>query len=95
MPTMESENKHSSIIQGLLYCVGSCVLAVLIYLYCGAALKAFHIVNLDMGRNDQSAYMDLSIKLVETDYKYFMPRNRMPLYPLLMTSLYETLSSRC
>jgi len=43
-------------------------------------------VNLRMSRTDQGAYINYARKLKDSDYSYVGPRNRMPVYPLLLAA---------
>ena len=61
---------------------------------CACILLYLHIadiqfdVNRDMSRADQSAYMNFTRRAHETDLKYTGSRNRMPLFPWIMTLAY-------
>lgn len=46
-------------------------------------------VNIDPKRSDQSAYMSYARKLKESGYTYVGERNRMPLFPILSSVVYE------
>jgi hypothetical protein len=46
-------------------------------------------VNVDMRRIDQSAYMRYGRELRESGYTYVGGRNRMPLYPLMLSRIYQ------
>jgi hypothetical protein len=69
------------------------VLALVILSALGLYLHAAEIqltqVNTDMKRSDQSAYMSYARKLYESGYTYVGERNRMPLFPILSTVVYE------
>ena len=62
---------------------------MLICLYVNGANQQSHQVNTDMQRMDQSAYMAYAKLLAESNYTYVGDRNRMPLYPLLQSLLFE------
>jgi hypothetical protein len=47
------------------------------------------LVNTNLNRTDQSAYMDYAKELAKTDFQYVGGRNRMPLYPGLMALFYR------
>src|SRR5215510_6002503 len=47
------------------------------------------LVNTNLQRNDQSAYLDYAKQLAQTDFQYVGDRNRMPLYPGLMALFYQ------
>lgn len=63
------------------------VLAVGVYTY--GALQQLVVVNLDMHNTDQSAYMNYGRKLRELGTDHVGNRNRMPVYPLLLATIYE------
>ncbi|MGQ4649815.1 hypothetical protein [Lyngbya aestuarii] len=65
-------------------------LAVLfISLYCYGALEHSRRVNLDRDKIDQSAYLSYAQNMYETDYNYTGGRNRMPVYPFLLSLIYD------
>jgi hypothetical protein len=63
------------------------VLAVGVYTY--GALQQLAVVNLDMHNTDQSAYMNYGRKLREFGAEHVGNRNRMPVYPLLLATIYK------
>jgi len=63
------------------------LVALGLYLY--AASVQLTQVNTDPKRSDQSAYMSYARKLEESGYTYVGERNRMPLFPILSTLVYE------
>lgn len=58
-------------------------------LYLWGALRQGFLVNTDMGRTDQSAYLDYAKNMAETQFQFVGDRNRMPLYPGLMALFYR------
>ena len=60
-----------------------------ISLYIWGAQHQSHFINTDRDAYDQSAYMNYSKELVASDYNYVGGRNRMPLYPMFMSILYD------
>lgn len=63
------------------------VLALALFIW-GAERQA-QLVNTDMNRMDQDAYRDYTIKLAESHYTYTGDRNRMPIYPLVMSLFHQ------
>ncbi len=63
--------------------------AIAIILYIWGALRQGFLVNTDMGRTDQGAYLDYAKKMAETQFQFVGDRNRMPLYPSLMALFYQ------
>ena len=57
-------------------------------LYIGGASYQGFVVNIDMHKIDQSAYMNYAKKMKITNYKYNGDRNRMPVFPFLMSLVY-------
>lgn len=57
-------------------------------LYIGGASYQGFVVNNDMNRTDQKSYMDYAKEMNLTHYKYVGGRNRMPLFPFLMSFAY-------
>jgi hypothetical protein len=47
-------------------------------------------LNRDHFRNDQKVYMNLGASMKDTDYEFFIPRMRMPLYMAYVSLFYET-----
>src|SRR5678815_1998427 len=64
-------------------------LALFAALYLHAAFLHARVVNTDMESTDQSAYMNYARKIHDTGYDYVGDRNRMPLYPFLLSLLYR------
>jgi hypothetical protein len=62
---------------------------ILIGLYLNGALRHARLVNTDMTKTDQSAYMDYARSMRESGYTFVGGRNRMPVYPFLQSLLYE------
>ncbi len=58
-----------------------------IYLH-GTSLQN-HLVNTNPRQTDQRAYLTAARELRETNYNYLVPRNQMPVYPLLQSLVYE------
>ncbi|GAB4170637.1 MAG: hypothetical protein Fur0032_09620 [Terrimicrobiaceae bacterium] len=46
-------------------------------------------VNTRIDRTDQNAYIDHALRLKESGYQYDLPRNRMPVYPMLLSLLVQ------
>ncbi len=63
------------------------VIAIVLYIW--GALRQGFLVNTDMGRTDQSAYMDYAKNMAVTQLQFVGDRNRMPLYPGLMALFYR------
>jgi len=61
----------------------------LLALYLNGALRHARLVNTDMTRTDQSAYMDYARSMRESGYTFVGGRNRMPVYPFLQSLLYK------
>lgn len=65
---------------------------VALLLVCGAglfvnrALENSRRVNTDMGRTDQKAYINYAEAMVESDYAFVGARNRMPVYPYILST---------
>lgn len=62
-------------------------LAVTIFIW-GATQQSIH-VNTDMTSTDQSSYMNYAKNMAETNYQFVGGRNRMPVYPALMSLFYN------
>ena len=62
------------------------LIATLLYLY--GARQQYLYVNVDMGRIDQSAYLEAGRLLKASNYTALTDRNRMPVYPFLLSLLY-------
>lgn len=58
-------------------------------LFVWGAERQGRLVNVDMNTTDQDAYREYVKNLVTTDYQYVGDRNRMPVYPLLMSLFYR------
>jgi hypothetical protein len=54
----------------------------------GASLQN-HLVNTNPRQTDQRSYLTFARELRETNYDYLVPRNQMPVYPLLQSLVYE------
>lgn len=59
----------------------------LFYLY--GVRQQFLYVNTDMSRTDQAAYLNAAESLKTSSYTALTDRNRMPVYPFLLSLLYE------
>ena len=66
---------------------GLTIILVVLYLY-GANLQS-RLVNTNLEKVDQSAYMRVAIGYYDAHYNWISPRVRMPLYPLMLTLLYR------
>jgi len=62
-------------------------LAVVLFVW--GAERQGRVVNIDMNTTDQDAYREYVKNLVTTDYQHVGDRNRMPVYPLLMSLFYR------
>mgnify|MGYP004487198075 CR=1 FL=1 len=69
-------------------CLAGCA-ALFIFLYVNGALEHSKIVNLDVNASDQAAYLSYAKNLYETDYNLVGGRNRMPVYPMLLSLIYN------
>lgn len=58
-------------------------------LFIWGAMRQSARVNADRFSTDQSAYMDYARSLAETNFQFVGGRNRMPLYPALMSLFYK------
>ena len=63
------------------------VLAAAVFIW--GANSQSSLVNTNMQEMDQSAYLDYARNLAETNYTFVGDRNRMPLYPALMSLSYK------
>ena len=57
--------------------------------YVFGALQQGRQVNINMDYTDQSAYMDYARKMAQTQYEFVGGRNRMPVYPFIMSLFYN------
>lgn len=78
----DSFERHRQILRA-----GTAALLITGYLV-GAIYQGFRI-NVDPNRTDQSAYMDYARKMAITHFAHVGDRNRMPVYPFLMSFLYS------
>ncbi|MEM7144775.1 MAG: hypothetical protein AAF591_06545 [Verrucomicrobiota bacterium] len=58
-------------------------------IYVGFSLKRSAEKNVDASKSDQAAYMTSSRRMVEENYDWMMPRNRMPAYSMWQSLFYE------
>lgn len=58
--------------------------AVSALLFLNRAAENGRLVNTDIDRTDQGAYIKQAIQMRERDFDYVSPRNRMPLFPALL-----------
>ena len=70
------------------FCFIGCA-ALFIFLYVYGALEHSKIINLDVDASDQAAYLSYAKNLYETDYNMVGGRNRMPVYPMLLSLIYS------
>jgi hypothetical protein len=63
--------------------------AVLLFLYLHGAVRQSRQLNTNMRRVDQFAYMSYAKALADSGYGFVGDRNRMPLYPTLLSLVYE------
>lgn len=71
-----------------------CLLIFLFFLslsifYLQGAYKNAVILNTDETRTDQDAYLNFAERMVKSNYKYMGDRNRMPLFPFLISFVYS------
>lgn len=66
------------------------LLIALVGLYLHGASLQNHLVNTDPGRSDQRSYLISAREMSESNYNYLVPRNRMPVYPLLQSLAYKS-----
>ena len=64
-------------------------LALIVALFVWGANQQAERVNTDMGSTDQSAYMNFAKRIAQAQFLYSGDRNRMPLYPALMSLFYK------
>ncbi len=64
----------------------ACLLLVGAGLFVNRALENSRRVNTDMGRTDQKAYINYAEAMVESDYAFVGARNRMPVFPYLLST---------
>lgn len=69
-------------------CFTGCAV-LFIFLYVNGASEHSEIVNLDVDASDQAAYLSYARNLYETDYNIVGGRNRMPVYPMLLSLIYN------
>lgn len=62
---------------------------ILTVLYVQGAVRHGRMVNTNMHATDQSAYMDITRRMVASNYSYLGDRNRMPLYPFWQSLFYD------
>lgn len=62
------------------------VLTIAVFIW--GAKQQGTLVNTDMHSTDQSAYMDYAQNMAETNWRFVGGRNRMPLYPAIMSFFY-------
>lgn len=65
------------------------LLLIIIFIYVTGALCHGFLVNTDFGREDQSAYLDYAKNMKMTNYSYIGDRNRMPMYPFMLSLFYS------
>ena len=63
------------------------IVVTLLYLY--GVRQQFLYVNTDLSRTDQAAYLNAAERLKTSNYTALTDRNRMPVYPFLLSLLYE------
>ena len=83
---MEVNRKGLSGIK-IILCLLGCI--ILIGLYINGANRHSQLVNTDMSRTDQSAYMGYAENMAKTNYTFIGGRNRMPVYPFLQSFIYK------
>ena len=65
------------------------LLLLLTALYLHGASLQNHLVNTNPRQTDQRGYINFARELRETNYHYLVPRNQMPVYPLLQSLVYR------
>ncbi|MDF1514428.1 MAG: hypothetical protein P1S60_11520 [Anaerolineae bacterium] len=65
------------------------ILGLTILIFIWGAYQQARLVSTDMHAMDQSAYLDYAKNLAQTNLSYTGGRNRMPLYPMLMSFFYQ------
>jgi hypothetical protein len=65
------------------------LLLLLTALYLHGASLQNHLVNTNPRQTDQRGYINFARELRETNYHYLVPRNQMPVYPLLQSLVYQ------
>lgn len=65
------------------------IIAGVVFLFLWGAWQQGSQVNTNMGLTDQSAYMGYAKQLARTNMKYVGGRNRMPLYPAILSFFYS------
>ena len=71
------------------YIFGTMVLLAAAVLFVWGAERQSQRVNTDLNKTDQKAYINYARQLRESNYQFTGTRNRMPLYPLLMSLAYQ------
>lgn len=79
-PTLSNRLKNLCLVIGAI---------VLLSLYSCGAIEHAKRVNLDVSRVDQAAYLSYAENLYEANYNYVGGRNRMPVYPIMLSFLYK------
>jgi len=65
------------------------MLVPLAFLYWEGASRHAHVVNTNLNSTDQSAYMNYAGKMARSGYAHVGDRNRMPVFPFLLSRLYR------
>ncbi|MAT96154.1 MAG: hypothetical protein CL608_03340 [Anaerolineaceae bacterium] len=65
-------------------------LTIIALLYLVGVRQQFLYVNIDRFQTDQSAYLEAAKSLKTSNYTVLTDRNRMPVYPFLLSLLYES-----
>jgi len=71
------------------YLAPGLLLALVIIAFVWAAKQQSELLNIDMEATDQSAYMEYARNMAQTNLHFVGDRNRMPLYPGLMSFFYK------
>ncbi len=69
--------------------LAAALLAPLAFLYWEAASRHSRAVNTDRNATDQSAYLNYAGKMARSGYAHVGDRNRMPVYPFLLSLLHD------
>ncbi len=86
LPKAENSKKHTRSLW--LYGLLAAGLLLLATFYMRGALQTAQ-QNINIEGRDQSAYLNFAKKMVESGYAYTGGRNRMPVYPFLLSLLYK------
>jgi hypothetical protein len=86
---IEQLREHSQQYRKLLNQPVLLLLLVLTGVYLHGANLQNHLVNIDSRQTDQGSYLTFAREMRKTNYDYLVPRNQMPVYPLLQSLVYR------